>query len=387
MQKMKPNMECEICGEDCRCGLSAQAHDASAGVADAADLSEQEFEASLAAETNAAAATPRTGTDSTATPAEMESENPAIELAAGMEERPLVAPSGTTDASARTGPEVDPEAWRNEVAARLQHYRSRHKAKPPRYPSLWLQFEDEPAPPPVIREAVARDEFADRNSTRPPEMSDTAARSQDAVAAAKVLAFPRSSSAPQARPQELADPVPSQPRILEAPETPAPPPALGGILIGAVDDEGRRGGEEARVRPASVRRRLLALMVDGLTVVSAFALAAEIFWRITRIRPPLAQLMGLGLIGPVVLWAVYQYLLVVYAGKTPGLWLASLEMVGLDGSAVTRSQRRWRVLASFLSLASLGLGYVWALMEADSLSWHDRMSGTCLVLKPDWQAQ
>ena len=351
-------------------------------------MSEQKFEASLAAETNAAASTSPTGADFTATPAEMEGENPAMELAAAAEERPLTAPSGTTDAAARTGPEVDPEAWRNEVAARLQHYRSRHKAKPPRYPSLWLQFADEPPPasPPVIREAVARDEFADRNSTRSPEMSDTAARSQDAVAAAKVLAFPRSSATPQARPQELADPVPSQPRILEAPEIPAQPPALGGILIGAAHDEGRRGGEDARVRPASVRRRLLALMVDGLTVVSAFALAAEIFWRITRIRPPLAQLTVLGTVGPVVLWAVYQYLLVVYAGKTPGLWLASLEMVGLDGSAVTRSQRRWRVLASFLSLASLGLGYVWALMEADSFSWHDRMSGTCLVLKPDWQA-
>ena len=382
-------MECEVCGEDCRCGLSAQAPSGLAAEADDADLSEQEFEASLAAETNAAVASPRAGVDFTATPAEMESENSAMELAAAAEDRPPVAPSATFEVTNPHGPEIDPEAWRNEVAARLQHYRSRHKPKPPRYPSLWLRFEDEPPPaltrPAVIQEAVARDEFADRNSGPPPEMRDMAV--PEAIALARVLAFPRSSSAPQARPQELADPVPSQPRILEAPEIPAPPPALGGILIGAPHEEARRGGEEVRVRPASVRRRLLAWMVDGLTVVSACALAAEIFWRITRVRPPLAQLTGLSLAGPVVLWAVYQYLLVVYAGKTPGLWLASLEMVGLDGSDVTRSKRRWRVLASFLSLASLGLGYLWALMEADSFTWHDRMSGTCLVLKPDWQAR
>jgi hypothetical protein len=38
--------------------------------------------------------------------------------------------------------------------------------------------------------------------------------------------------------------------------------------------------------------------------------------------------------------------------------------------------RRWRVLASFLSACSLGLGYLWSLLDEDGLCWHDRITHT-----------
>ncbi len=38
--------------------------------------------------------------------------------------------------------EVDATAWRDELSARLSRYRARRKVRPPRYPSLGLQFEE-----------------------------------------------------------------------------------------------------------------------------------------------------------------------------------------------------------------------------------------------------
>src|SRR5215471_17190593 len=47
---------------------------------------------------------------------------------------------GTVVLARESSNEVDSEAWRDELSARLTHYRSRRKAPPPRYPSLQLPF-------------------------------------------------------------------------------------------------------------------------------------------------------------------------------------------------------------------------------------------------------
>ena len=80
-----------------------------------------------------------------------------------------------------------------------------------------------------------------------------------------------------------------------------------------------------------------------------------------------------------VLWSGYQYLLLTYAGSTPGLNLARLRLSRFDGSRVPRRIRRWRVLASVLSGFSLGLGYAWCLLDEDQLCWHDRITRTYLA--------
>jgi uncharacterized RDD family membrane protein YckC len=89
--------------------------------------------------------------------------------------------------------------------------------------------------------------------------------------------------------------------------------------------------------------------------------------------------MAVGACG--VFWAAYQYLLLVYSGATPGLRLARLQLARFDGSPAGRRLRRWRVLASFLSAASLGMGYAWVFLDEDSLCWHDRITHSYLGVK------
>jgi uncharacterized RDD family membrane protein YckC len=178
----------------------------------------------------------------------------------------------------------------------------------------------------------------------------------------------------------LAEPVFTRPRILEAPEFVPPPPALGGITIEPAPkpEFEKRPGIDIPLQGAPLARRILSALIDDVILAAACALFGFIFWKLTAIQPPRFQMVGLVAGFVSLFWAAYQYLLMVYAGTTPGLRLARLELTRFDGSPAGRRLRRWRVLASYLSAISLGMGYGWVFLDEDSLCWHDRITHTYL---------
>lgn len=143
----------------------------------------------------------------------------------------------------------------------------------------------------------------------------------------------------------------------------------------------KRPGIDIPLQSAPLARRIFSVAIDGVIIAAAGALFALIFWKVTAIRPPRLQVIGLAAGFATLFWAVYQYLLVVHSGTTPGLRLTRLELTRFDGSRANRRLRRWRVLASFLSAASLGMGYAWVFLDEDSLCWHDRITHTYLAPK------
>jgi uncharacterized RDD family membrane protein YckC len=104
-----------------------------------------------------------------------------------------------------------------------------------------------------------------------------------------------------------------------------------------------------------------------------------IFVRFTGTLPPWRSSAQLAAILLALFWPAYEYAFLVLSETTPGLRLAKLQIRRFDGSAPSRRLRRWRVLASFLSAASLGLGYGWCFLDEDQLSWHDRITKTHLA--------
>jgi uncharacterized RDD family membrane protein YckC len=198
---------------------------------------------------------------------------------------------------------------------------------------------------------------------------------------AKIIEFPRLYPEPApSRFDELADPVIDQPRILEAPEFVPPPPALGGIILEPDEQEAeRRLGLEVPLQVASIPRRVLAAMIDGVLVLAACVMFGGIFFWLTALVPPRPQILGMSVVIAAAFGAVYQFLLLTYTGSTPGLRLARLHLSRFDGSPVNRRLRRWRVAASILSGIALGLGFAWCLVDEDALCWHDRITRTYLV--------
>jgi hypothetical protein len=346
------------------------------------------------------------------------------------------------DDNTESAPE-DSAPWRQEVAARLNRYHARRKPRPPRYPSLRLRFEGENTAASVSgisaeshtfpqriatasNHALALDGFADSAAravetpaattampeTQAPEKAATFAQLADsshpstqapasaqasaqavaqvtaqvtAQATAKIIEFPRSWTPPAPPLDELAEPVldRDRPRILEAPEIVPPPPALGGITIepAAQPEMERRPGIDIPLQSAPLARRIFSAAIDDIIIAAACALFGFIFWKMTptAIRPPQLQMIAAAAALSAVFWAAYQYLLVVYSGTTPGLLLARLELARFDGGRAARRLRRWRILASFLSAVSLGMGYAWVFLDEDALCWHDRITHTYLA--------
>ncbi len=290
-------------------------------------------------------------------------------------------------------PLADAESWRTEVAARLARYRSRRKPRSPRYPSLLLPFEapeswskastsdasaefstmattDSAAMHESCGEEPLSAEFAETPRTQPTR--------SEMEPVTNLIEFPRSAAIPVFHASTLADPIFDRPRIVEAPEVMPPPPALGGMLIEPVQQEqnDRRLDADLLIAPASLSWRLLAALVDGLILCFALTAFGAIFLRLNPIRGPLPLLLGIAAVAAVLFWMTYQFLFVVYTGSTPGLRAARLRIARFDGAATTRRVRRWRVMATFLSAFSAGLGYLWSFTDQDSLCWHDRITKT-----------
>ena len=304
--------------------------------------------------------------------------------------------------------QLDWNAWRDEASARLARYRTRRKPRAPRYPSLLLPFDNRSnwSRPSATAAATVHDdsEAARENPPLDEERSHSVSTSvecggepehdrcdQDRIevlsnaepdspldSSAKVIEFPRSAAIPMAYSNSLADPIVDRPRIVEAPEIVPAPPALGGILIESVQAEpvDRTIGTEAIVQSASIAHRLLASLLDGLILATALTAFGVIFVRFNPVHQPVQVLAAvIGTLG-LLLWMAYQFLFVVCTGSTPGLRLAQLRLTKFDGSPVPRRTRRWRVLASFMSGFSAGLGYVWCFLDQDCLCWHDRITRT-----------
>jgi uncharacterized RDD family membrane protein YckC len=332
--------------------------------------------------------------------------------------------------AAQTDPAPDHEdssAWRDELSARLSRYRSRRKVPPPRYPSLRLGYNAVAAPrefmpgdarpepsgyEPMSNHALALDGMmptgcepiepqsgetesdSTSTATKPVTPRNGSGSASTKIASAKltsgkIIEFPRYGSEPLnfgppvPPPDQLAEPVMGRPRILEVPEFEPAAPALGGITIEPAQrhEAEKRPGIDIPLQTSSLSRRIFASLIDGLIVVVASVLFGVIFWKVTAVRPPQIQMLVLAVGMSLAFWAAYQYLLLVYSATTLGLLATGLELARFDGSRTTRSTRRWRVLASYLSAASLGMGYAWVFLDEESLCWHDRITHTYLAPK------
>jgi uncharacterized RDD family membrane protein YckC len=202
----------------------------------------------------------------------------------------------------------------------------------------------------------------------------------------KIIAFPRHLSAAPETAYRLADPVISEsPRILDVPEElEAIPttPFLDGLQLDQVNpaDAARdREHVELPFRAVRVSQRLFAGLVDVAVTSVGVAVFAAIAFKVLA-RPALTKPLVLGLaVAAGLLWSVYQYLFVVYAGKTLGMKAAKIRLRTFKGKAPNLRQRRHRVLGFYLSALSLGMGLMWSFVDVDSLCWHDRLSQTYLA--------
>ena len=80
--------------------------------------------------------------------------------------------------------------------------------------------------------------------------------------------------------------------------------------------------------------------------------------------------------------AAYGAVMWKLKGSTIGGIICGLQVVRLDGRPIDWPTAIVRALSCFLSLAVVGLGFIWIAIDNERQSWHDKIAGTVVVRAP-----
>jgi uncharacterized RDD family membrane protein YckC len=318
------------------------------------------------------------------TPDEPESESPLDEMELGGEETgnldvelaPQAPPPDSIKPELEKPIETPPQGqgpspWQNELSDRVQEYRQRrarlHKEEESRRNPLNLEFGPTVPKPEEVRPHII--EF--------PSLEGLAGRTKPEVRSAPP-SFGMSSFESAFLQEEAEVPVP--------PPSPPPPPPRPEIEpleieLGPSKFSSNSTGEDetAAVAIAQMNLRFYAALIDALVLLSGASLYALIFWLVGgkfSYEP-----LQIGLTGLVVAFFVMLYFTActAMASATPGLMWAGLEVITFEGNRPRFSDCLWRGFGYLVSMSALMLGFIWAAVDAEGLTWHDRMSRTFIV--------
>ena len=114
------------------------------------------------------------------------------------------------------------------------------------------------------------------------------------------------------------------------------------------------------------------LLIAGLPLPLLDSLTSDMRWA-AFIKP--AYLLGV----------IFLYLggFWVTGGQTVGMKAWRLRIICQNGQPLSWQKALARYLSACLSVASFGLGFIWAAVDRKKQSWHDKLSGTRLIWCPD----
>lgn len=133
---------------------------------------------------------------------------------------------------------------------------------------------------------------------------------------------------------------------------------------------------------APLRLRAMAAAFDlGLAVgfTAAFLLTVRLCLGFLPMETPFRFAYAAA---AVMITGIYKLLWCTFGQVSLGLQGAHLNVVSFDGLRPTCGQRFLRLFAGWLSVASAGMGVLWALSDQETLTWHDHISQTLLTHQP-----
>jgi uncharacterized RDD family membrane protein YckC len=133
--------------------------------------------------------------------------------------------------------------------------------------------------------------------------------------------------------------------------------------------------------PAGLALRLLAALYDALPVLALWFVAAILALALTGGALDVHRLPQKVFVQALLLAFTAAYFVVSWrhGGQTIGMRAWRLRIVRNDGRPLDTRQSFVRFGVSLLSLAALGLGFWWALFDAQNRTWHDIAAGTVMV--------
>ncbi len=272
----------------------------------------------------------------------------------------------------------EPAPWRQELSERVQSFRQRRahlRNEPAREESLDFEFEprEASAPPDAVVEEILefpQDVLAVDVEITPPAALEDNLQHSDAETLEKgdegLEILDSALGQADEFAIEPASPADNRLEIVVGPSEVDAPAAASQLALQALP-------------VAPLGRRFLAGLVDGLVLLLGAGLFALIFWRagghLTPVPPNLAVV---ALIAVIFVWA-YFGLFTALTFSTPGLAWMGIEVRNMEGCPPPPRESLLRAFGYLVSIAALMIGFLWALVDSEGLTWHDRISGTFLT--------
>ena len=87
----------------------------------------------------------------------------------------------------------------------------------------------------------------------------------------------------------------------------------------------------------------------------------------------------------IVFTPIYFLFFWILAGQTPGKYGLGIRVVRLNGRRMTLLSGIRRLLGYAACFLSLGIGFLWVLIDDRRQGWHDKIAGTCVIYA--WEAR
>lgn len=145
--------------------------------------------------------------------------------------------------------------------------------------------------------------------------------------------------------------------------------------------------EFADVRPASLIKRLLAMIYDALLVIAIWMLVGGIAVALNQgeaVSPENNTRAAVALFNSTLFCVTFLFFGYFWTrnGQTLGMLAWRLRVQTLDGGRLSWSRALVRFLCAIPSIGLCGIGLFWMLLTDERLSWHDRWSDSCIVQLP-----
>ena len=133
--------------------------------------------------------------------------------------------------------------------------------------------------------------------------------------------------------------------------------------------------------PEYQRDLLASRLVAGLEDFAIVALIYGIFIITTYLEMPDTfsidrRVAGIYAAGFFVLFTIYFFLFMISASQTPGMKQRQLTVVTQDGLPLDPARACMRGFGYLVSILPLMLGFLWAVIDPEHLTWADKVSGT-----------
>jgi uncharacterized RDD family membrane protein YckC len=151
-----------------------------------------------------------------------------------------------------------------------------------------------------------------------------------------------------------------------------------------VYEEETRNTDRVKSDLAGISTRSISLLIDVVVIFSITALVLSTGFYIATDNFIFDTHYSLNFIAAIffsliIICSSYFVFLEGYGGKTIGKMVMGIKVIGDDGGSIDIVKAFTRWAFSFFSASFFFVGFLWALFDTKSQTWHDKIAGTLVV--------